>query len=258
MPVNDEPGTDPRRWLHTFVPAPDAPVRVVFLPHAGGSASFYFPLCKALAGSAEAVAVQYPGRQERRSEPCVDDLHRMADLLVPVLDEGMDRPTVLFGHSMGAIVAFEAALRLEARGARPAAVFVSARRAPSQYRAENLYLQGDARLLDEVRRLNGTDSAFLEDEELVQLILPTLRADYRAIGTYRYRPGPPLAAPVSVLVGDDDPRMSAGDAPQWERHTSAGIDVHTFRGGHFYLTTHVDQVARLVARRLREIAPAER
>ncbi|GAB3466614.1 alpha/beta fold hydrolase [Streptomonospora sediminis] len=258
MAAQVAPATDPDRWLRRFGPAPDAPVRVVLLPHAGGSASFYLPLCKALGSAADVVAVQYPGRQERRSEPCVEDLHTLADLLVRVLDTAPDRPTVLFGHSMGAIVAFELATRLQARGQGPEAVMVSARRAPSQYRREDLYLQSDERLLEEVKRLGGTDSAFLQDEELMRLVLPTLRADYRAIGTYRHRPGPPLEAPVTVLVGDEDPRMSQDEAEHWREHTSAGIDVHTFRGGHFYLARHVDSVARLVERKVAAIPAARR
>ncbi|GAB3213921.1 thioesterase II family protein [Marinactinospora thermotolerans] len=252
MPETFTTSTDPDLWLRRFAPDPAAPARVLFLPHAGGAASFYRPLCRALAGVAEAIAVQYPGRQERRREPCVEDLHQMADLVAEVLAGAPERPTALFGHSMGAVVAFELALRLEERGAAPVALFVSARRAPSQYRVEDLYLQSDERVLEEIRRLDGTDTTFLEDEELVRLILPTLRSDYRAIGTYRPRPGKATSAPITVLVGDSDPRMSAPEAPHWAGHTSAGIDVHSFRGGHFYLAEHVEPVAGLIGRRLRE------
>ena len=130
-------------WLRRFHPAADAPVRLVCFPHAGGSASFYFPGSAALADGCDVSALQYPGRQDRRHEPNVDDIGVLADRIAPVLEPLFDRPVVFFGHSMGAVLAFEVARRLEARGHEPALLFASGRRAPSTVREENVHQRDD-------------------------------------------------------------------------------------------------------------------
>src|SRR6059058_3650797 len=99
-------------WLRRFGPVLDSGVRLICFPHAGGSASAYVPLARALAPEVEVLAVQYPGRQDRRHEPPIEDVNRLADLAADVLPTDSARPYALFGHSMGALVAYETALRL--------------------------------------------------------------------------------------------------------------------------------------------------
>jgi surfactin synthase thioesterase subunit len=227
-------------------------VQLVVLPHAGGAASFYVPLCRALAPAADVVAVQYPGRQERRSEPCVTDLVELAELVAAALADRLDRPTVLFGHSMGATLAFELARRLPV-----VHVFASARRAPSRWRDDDRVHEGDdAQLIAEVMALGGSSAELLADEEIAAMVLPSLRGDYRAAETYRWTPGPPLTVPVTVLVGDDDPKVSLDEARAWEEHTTGQVDLHVFSGGHFYLVDHQREVVDLVGDRLRALAAA--
>lgn len=112
------PSGDPE-WFRLFSSAPDAAVRLLCLPHAGGSASFYFPVAQALSPSVEVLAVQYPGRQDRRMEPLIDDIHTLADRITEELSAYRDKPLALFGHSMGAVLGFEVAQRLEERGTGP-------------------------------------------------------------------------------------------------------------------------------------------
>jgi len=235
-------------WIRRFHPAPEAPARLVCFPHAGGSASFYFPLSRALAPELDVLAVQYPGRQDRRAEPCIDDLRRLADLAAEELLRWTDRPMALFGHSLGATLAFEVALRLEAAGVVPLGLFASGRRAPSRPREDRVHLQDDKGLIASLKRLSGTDSQIFADDELLSMILPAVRADYRAAETYRYRPGPPLSCPVTALTGDDDPEVTIDDARSWAVHTTAAFDIHVYRGGHFYLTAHATAVQDLLAR----------
>lgn len=221
------------------------------LPHAGGSATAYFGLSKALAPEVEVVAVQYPGRQDRRAEPCVDDLGALADHVADALPGAVDpgRPLVLFGHSMGAIVAFEVARRLEARagaGPRPAWLFASGRRAPSRYRPENVHRRGAAALRSELVALDGTNARLLDDPEVMAMFLPALEADYRAIETYRSEDGATVACPVTALVGSTDPRTSLDEAKAWADHTTAAFDLHVFEGGHFFLDAHLGDLADLV------------
>ncbi|WP_431980401.1 thioesterase II family protein [Streptomyces qinglanensis] len=225
------------RWLRPVAAAPNARARLICFPHAGGSAGFFFPLLKSLPGTVEAYAVQYPGRQDRLAEPCLTSVDELVDAACEVLRQEPAMPLVLFGHSMGASVAFEVARRRERSGAgSPLGLVVSGRRAPSLRRAETVHQRDDEGLIAEIRRLNGTDDALLDDPEVRRMFLPALRADYRAIETYRMAPGPPLRCPLSVFVGDADPRVSVAEAEAWREHADGEVSLQVFSGGHFYLS----------------------
>lgn len=234
-------------WIRRFHPAPDAPTRLVCLPHAGGSAPFFFPVSRTLSPAVDVLAVQYPGRQDRRAEPCVDDLGELADLVTRELRGWLDRPILLFGHSMGATLAFEVARRLEQEGTVPLGLFASGRRAPSRHRDERVHLADDDGLLADLKRLSGTNSQVLGDDEMVRMILPAVRSDYRAAETYRYRPGPPLSCPIVALTGDDDPHVTMEEARAWSEHTAADFSLRVYPGGHFYLNTHAAAVIGVIS-----------
>ncbi|MEV5156274.1 alpha/beta fold hydrolase [Streptomyces werraensis] len=246
-------GTSP--WFHNFRPAPQAPLRLVCLPHAGGSAGFYFPAACALSPRVEVLAVQYPGRQDRRREPAVTDLRVLAERIAQALGPWTDKPYALFGHSMGAVVAFEAAHRLQAAGRKPARLFVSGRRAPSlDGAAPSSPPRTDEEIVAEIRRLNGTGDALLDDEETLRMILPALRADYDAVRRYRYRPGPLLHCPVTAFTGDHDPRAGTHEVRAWHTHTASGFDLNVLPGGHFFLADRPEPVLRTLWRHLRRAA----
>ena len=237
-------------WIRRFHPSPEAVARLLCFAHAGGSASYFFPVSRAMAPAVEVLAVQYPGRQERRAERCIEDIGELADRIAEAVRPWTGRPLALFGHSMGATVAFEVALRLERDGIVPAGLFASGRRAPSLYKPENVHRRPDDRLLDELRELSGTDAELLADEEFVQLILPPLRSDYRAVQSYRHQPGARLACPVDALAGEDDPKASAAEMQAWRGHTTGPFALHLFTGGHFYLNDHMPEITGLIAARL--------
>ncbi|MCQ4212410.1 alpha/beta fold hydrolase [Streptomyces longispororuber] len=238
-------------WVRQFHPAPDTRVRLVCLPHAGGSASFYFPLSKALAPTAEVLAVQYPGRQDRRQEPNISNLDELADRVFEVIGDLDDRPLALFGHSMGAVLAYEVALRLQDAGLPdPVRLFVSGRRAPSRDRDERLHVSTDEELLAEVRRLGGSHAVLLDDPDVREMIMPSIRSDYRAVERYRCTPGRQLTCPVTVLTGDSDPRVSIDEAAAWEEHTTGPTELQVFPGGHFFLSDQNTRVTGLLADRL--------
>ncbi|MEU5367125.1 alpha/beta fold hydrolase [Streptomyces sp. NPDC005925] len=240
-------------WIRRFRPRPEAGVRLVCLPHAGGSASYYHPLAQspALLPGTEVLAVQYPGRQDRRREPLIDDVARLADLITGALAPFDDRPLALFGHSMGAVLAYEVAQRLRDRtGQEPCRLFVSGRRAPSRFRRGTVHLLSDAELADELRRAGGTDPVFLDDEELRAEILPVVRNDYRAVELYRWTPSPPLTCPITALVGDRDPQAAPDDVEAWREHTEGPFDHKVFSGGHFYLNTHQRGVTDVISKAL--------
>ncbi|MDX2602272.1 alpha/beta fold hydrolase [Streptomyces caniscabiei] len=238
-------------WLRNYRPAPDAPVRLLCLPHAGGSASAYHPMAMALAPAADVLAAQYPGRQDRYAEPPASSVRELAERIAEAVSGDDDRPLALFGHSMGALVAYEVALALEAAGRTPVRLFVSGRRAPSTPRTgPRLHLGSDAELLRAVRRLGGTDGQVFEDEELVQLVLPALRGDYRALETYEPRPDDRLTCPLTVLTGDADPVTPVADARAWAGHTDGPTELCVFPGGHFYLNERPEEVVGVVRRHL--------
>lgn len=238
-------------WIRRFNPAPDAAHRLVCFPHAGGSASFYFPVSRALAPAVDVLAIQYPGRQDRRHEPCVDSIHGLADALAEELDGWFDRPVTFFGHSMGASLAYEVARRFEERGTVLHGLFASGRRAPSTVREERVHLLDDDGLIEDISRLSGTDTQVLGDPEILRMILPSIRADYRAAETYRYVPGPRLSCPLTALTGDDDPQVTLDEARAWADHTSGPFDLKVYPGGHFYLNSQAPAVLSALKSHLR-------
>lgn len=246
--------TDPERWFRHYSPAGDAPRRIVCFPHAGGSAPFYRPLAKRLCPGTEVLAVQYPGRLDRYGESMVDDLHVLADVIHAALGALDEKPTVLFGHSMGAMVAFEVARRMEADGtARPSALFASSRRAPATSRPETFDLSDDG-LIAHLRRLGGTSPVLLEDKAALEPILRVMRNDYRAVQNYRYAPGPKLGCPIVALIGADDSRVTVPEARMWQSETDADFTLKAFPGGHFYLADRYTEVADEITGVLRNSA----
>lgn len=229
---------DSRLWVRRFTNRPGAALRLVCFPHAGGSASYFRPLAEALGQDVELTAIQYPGRQDRRREMPSGSIAELADAVTKVLGtDPLHEPTVFFGHSMGATLAFEVIRRYERESGRAQlGLIASGRRAPLIQRENALHLSPDHVLLREMRGLNGTDADLLSDPEIREMILPVIRADYRAIETYRFDGGPPLSIPIHGYIGDADPRVTVDDVRAWEAHTAAAFELKVFAGGgHFYL-----------------------
>ncbi|MCX4657978.1 thioesterase II family protein [Streptomyces uncialis] len=237
-------------WCRRFHPSPTAKRRLVCFPHAGGSASFYFPVSAELCGPVDLLAVQYPGRQDRREEHGVEDLHLMADGVFEALRRWDDLPLTFFGHSMGALVAFEVARRIERAGGRIDHLFVSGRRGPSTDRPELSQPLDDEGILAEVKSMSGTDARLLEDEELLRMVLPALRGDYRALGTYQADPRAAVGCPITAAVGDQDPWTPVSEAGTWRDRTTAAFDLKVFPGGHFYLSSRPDEVIGMLREHL--------
>jgi surfactin synthase thioesterase subunit len=243
------------RWIRRFVPAPEASSRLVCLPHAGGAASYYLPVAKALAPKVDVLAVQYPGRQDRRDEPFAETVQDMAAQVFKALQPWLDRPFTLFGHSMGASIGFELARLLEDAGAAPSALFASGRRAPSRNRDERYHLLDNAKLVAEVKTLAGTGSDLLDDEDILNMVLPAIRNDYRAAETYRWNGGAKLKCPIFSFVGDSDPKVDQDEARAWSEHTDGKFEFRVFAGGHFYIDSHAPAVIAAIAEHAETIKP---
>ncbi|MFJ4948511.1 thioesterase II family protein [Streptomyces sp. NPDC088760] len=244
-------------WFRRFGTEESRAVRLICFPHAGGSAASYVPLLRCLSPRLDALAVQYPGRQDRRREQPAEDVAGLARQIAAALRPATDRPYALFGHSMGALVAFETAQVLRASGApAPLRLFLSGRGAPTGQPNPHDQLPDDAAILAAVRRLGGTSAAALADPDLLELALPVLRADYRALAAYRRPPGEPLDTPVTALTGDTDPVVAPAEVARWREFTRSGCEVRVFPGGHFYLDHCTDAVADVVVDGVREVQEA--
>jgi surfactin synthase thioesterase subunit len=237
----------PSPWFRRFHPAPKGAATLVLLPHAGGSASFYHGMSALLAPWLEVICVQYPARQDRWQEPPAGGVREMADRVAEAVSAVAREPVMLFGHSMGALIAFETAIRLE-RGNGVSRLIVSAYRAPTRPRPF-FPADGDSALIEEMVRLGGVEPGVLADPDLARLVLPGVRADYQALRGYEYRPPDRVGCPVTGLAGDQDPRASVEDLAAWAEVTAGDFELLRFPGGHFYLNDHLAEVARMIRTR---------
>ncbi|MGW1052339.1 thioesterase II family protein [Streptomyces sp. NPDC002521] len=247
--VNQTARVNTDAWVRRFEPRPEAGTRLFCLPHAGGSAPFFYPFSHQLPRGVEVLAIQYPGRQDRRVEPFATDLHALADDIADAVLPWTDLPFSLFGHSMGAVLSFEVALRLEDRGIEPRLLFASGHRAPSRPRLESFDLDDDRQLIADLRQA-GTAPQLLDDPEVLATILPVLRGDYRASLAYRYREGQRVHCPIVALAGTDDPHVNLDEAASWARHTTADFGMEVFTGDHFFVNGQRAAVLDLVGSRL--------
>jgi medium-chain acyl-[acyl-carrier-protein] hydrolase len=247
-------------WFVRPVPRPFADLRLFCLPHAGVGASVYRPWAAAMPADVELVAVQPPGRETRLREPAFSGLDELVDALLDAMTSLLDRPFALFGHSMGACVAYEAARRMESAGLpAPERLFVSGRRAPSVPATDPPMngLSDDAFIAEIQRRYGGIPAEVLRHPELVALLLPTLRADIQALERHVHQRSAPLRAPIFALGGAQDPVVSADGLAAWRSETASAFALRLFPGGHFYLQTTRDTVIETVTSALRA-APSGR
>jgi surfactin synthase thioesterase subunit len=216
-----------------------APRRRLFcLPYAGGGIAPYRLWFKSLPDDIEVRAAQLPGREMRMREQPLSSIAAMVDALLPALEDAADLPYAIFGHSMGALVAFEMTRLLEARGVRaPSRLFVSARRSPDEPDPRPpVHSLPETEFLDALQeRYGAIPDAVRNEPELLELLLPVLRADIRAVETYAPLPGAKVRCPVYVYGGEADTHPLPAQLPQWERMAEFVMRIRLFSGDHFYL-----------------------
>jgi surfactin synthase thioesterase subunit len=185
-------------------------------------------------------------------EPSFTDCRLLVEAFVPHMIPLLDKPFALFGHSMGAIIAFEVARQVRRlSGLQPAHLFVSGRRAPPvPPREPHTYNLPDAEFREELRRLNGTPPQVLDHPELMQLMLKIIRADFTLTQTYVYTPEPVLNCPMSVFGGLDDTGVKREDLAAWCEKTTGGCSLRMFAGDHFFLQAAEASLLRIIRQEL--------
>jgi pyochelin biosynthetic protein PchC len=242
------------RWWRWLTRPRQSAHRVMLFPHAGGSAAYYRELAACLPASVEVLGVQYPGRQDRLAERPIDDLHRLADAVVGATGGLADVPTSLFGHSMGALVAFEAARRLEQRGTPIVSLLASSRSAPSVPPATRFHELDDDALLQVTCELGGVDERVFAIKELVA---PAIRADFAAAEAYTCPAEATVACPIATFAGAEDRTVTPDGLKAWRGHTTGGWSERCFPGGHFFFRDAPAQLAEAVALAIADAAAKE-
>lgn len=225
------------RWITCPYPNPEARLRLFCLPFAGGGASMFRTWGKALPPAIEVCPVQLPGREERLAEPPYTNLWALAEQLAVQLRPYTEKPFALFGHSVGALLAFELTRSLRRQHSpMPRVLFLSARGAPHlPLRRKPLYRLSDAAFLQEVRAIGGTPAAVFESQAVLDLVLPALRADCTALDTYRFVPDARLDCPLVLYAGRQDTEVPLQDVEAWKEYTTGTTILQLFPGDHFFL-----------------------
>ncbi|AOR30865.1 hypothetical protein BFF78_07180 [Streptomyces fodineus] len=228
-------------WMRKLNSTEDPRARLICFPHAGGSANFYFQFARRFA-ELQVYGVQYPGRQDRRHERFRDSIQELADEIAGLMVGWNDAPLVLLGNSMGALVAFEVAQRLEAKGNAPLSLFACGRVGPTLRKDEQTHLKGKDAFLREMVLLGGMGHELLQDEEILDLVLPPMRADYRIAETYCCPPETRLSLPIHVHIGNQDPKVTEDEAAEWRKSTTGEFTLNTHDGGHFFFIDNGDRL----------------
>jgi surfactin synthase thioesterase subunit len=243
--IDERPQLNFKPWIKRF-PGSAGGATVVF-PHAGGAAAAYRPLATSMAArGVDAYVVQYPQRADRLTHPAAETVEALAAGLFEVGDWDRVGPVRLFGHCMGAVVAFEFARIAEHHGVDVRELWVSASQAPATVAASPRLPTADREVLADMVDLGGTDPRLLADEDFVELLVRAVRADYEAFNRYSCASDVRISADIHTLGGSHDHRVDRDMLQRWETHTEKGFTLLMFDGGHFYINDHINAVAELV------------
>jgi surfactin synthase thioesterase subunit len=237
-------------WLLRPRPNPEARIRLFCFPYAGKGASLFRTWPQALPAWVDVCGVQYPGREHRLPEEPFTRMLNLAETAAYALRPYVDRPYVVFGHSFGALAGFEWVRQLRRLGCpEPATMVVAAHRAPhlAERRAPIAHLSQPEFITEMQSRYDGIPTEVLQSPELLDLLVPTLRADIRLLEGYAYLEEQPLGCPIACFGGRDDVEATREDLDAWRHHTTAGFSVRIFPGGHFFLQSAQVQVVNAVA-----------
>jgi surfactin synthase thioesterase subunit len=235
-------------WFPSIGDSAQAKMRLFCFPYAGAGTSVFHGWAEHLPPGMALCPVRLPGRETRLREPPFDRMDHLMEALAHAIAPYLDKPLALFGHSLGAVIAFELARLLPASPACLAGLFVSGARAP-QLRRDYVPPPppSDDELIEELRRLDGIPQELLEHRELMQLALPALRADTALYRNYVYRDGPPLNCPIRAYGGSEDERIDRRHLEPWAAQTTQSFQLEMLPGGHLFPRTHQAEFLKALA-----------
>lgn len=239
-------------WIISSKPNSQARLRLFCFPYAGGSASIFRAWSDGLPETIGVCAVELPGRGALMRLALYTQLKPLVEAIAQSLLPSLDKPFALFGHSMGALISFELARLLRREyGLTPDHLFVSGRSAPHILdRDPPIHTLPDPVFIQELRRLNGTPEVVLQNQELMQLLTPILRADFAAIDTYQFDPEPPLDCPITAFGGLQDTEVSREHLEAWRTQTIAPFRLQLLPGNHFFLHSAQPLLLQAIAQQL--------
>jgi medium-chain acyl-[acyl-carrier-protein] hydrolase len=239
-------------WLLKSPPNSQAHLRLFCFPYAGGGAEVFREWSVTLPEWIEVCSVQLPGRGTRLREQPFRRFGPLIKAIAEALAPYLSKPFAFFGHSMGATIAFETARELRRTGKPcPSHLLVSGGCAPSRPQSGlPTYNLPEHEFLEELRRLNGTRQEVIEHSELMQLMLPLLRADFELIQTYVYKPEPSLNCPITAFGGLHDRSVNRTDMEAWRKETCSSFTIQMFTGDHFFLHSARPLLLEVLSREL--------
>lgn len=228
-------------WITRPKPNPDARARLFCFPYAGAGASIFYKWPAGLPGNVEICPIRLPGRETRIFDPPFTRLIPLVESAAMALLPHLDRPFAFFGHSLGALIGFELSRYLQKHyGFTPVHLFVSGRNAPQiPDNREPIHALPEEELVEKLRSFNGMAREVLECKELMQMLLPILRADFEVCETHSYEPSEPLRCPLTAFGGLQDEFLSHEGLEAWSHQTTGAFELHMFSGDHFYLNTNM-------------------
>ena len=239
------------KWVAVFSKPTQPKMRMFCFPYAGGSAQVYKNWNDLLPDYLQLSAIQLPGRSSRFTEEPYNTIEPLLDDLMPEIRPFLDMPFVFFGHSLGAAVSFELSRRLQSDGLRPEFLFVSGRNAPHLPRKRPpIHHLPEGEFKTELLSMNGTPKEILENQELMDLMVPMLRADFSVSETYEHQEGENLTCPMASFGGVDDPDVDEEGVSGWGKHTKGPFQYRMLPGDHFFLHQSREMLLQEIAQYL--------
>ncbi|MBN1904155.1 MAG: thioesterase [Deltaproteobacteria bacterium] len=238
------------KWITCPKRQPDAKMRMFCFSYAGGGASVFLNWPHSISNDIEVCIIKMPGREVRFNEPPYRRITKLVEDLAPAILPFLDKPFIFFGHSLGAHIGFYLTRHLRKSNLPcPIHMFISAARAP--HLTEPIhdalhYKMEDKEFIDKLIKLGGMAEEVLKDKEILDIVLPILRADIEMLNTMEFKEEEPLSCGMTVLYGEFDNRVSREDAEAWSTHTNHDFRLTMITGKHLFINTHQAQIIELI------------